>query len=196
VGVPRGILAEKPTTNVTSEQVTPEPIIFPITQSQEPATNTQDGAAIEHRPTRLRLADTLVEAPSIGPKTAARFARIDVLTVEDLLAQSAEDMAVRLNTRWITSEVIRQWQDQARLMCQLGETHARDIQLLVGAGFNTPQAILAKAPDVLLKQLTRYSMTSAGVRYRRGAEPPTLVDVGRYIQKASEFVSGHEKRAA
>ncbi|MCA9147987.1 MAG: DUF4332 domain-containing protein, partial [Planctomycetales bacterium] len=50
----------------------------------------------------LEPADPIVDAPSIGPKTAERFHAIGVTTVQELLDLDANDAAARINYRRIT----------------------------------------------------------------------------------------------
>src|SRR5262249_7789842 len=59
----------------------------------------------------------VVDAPSIGPKTARRLEALGVKTVADLLALSAEEGESKLKTRHISADVIRDWQSQALLAC-------------------------------------------------------------------------------
>jgi hypothetical protein len=64
----------------------------------------------------LNADDDIVDAPSIGPKTATRFQEIEMHKVRDFLNADAEATAKKLNTRHITATVVRDWQDQSRLM--------------------------------------------------------------------------------
>ncbi len=61
----------------------------------------------------------LVDAPSIGPKTAKRFAEIGIHNIDDFLSADANEMAQQLNTSWIKPELIEDWQDQAQLVCEV-----------------------------------------------------------------------------
>ena len=62
------------------------------------------------------MTDDLVDAPSIGPKTAKRFAKIGITTVAQFLEASPAAVADQLRTRWIKTETIVDWQEQARLV--------------------------------------------------------------------------------
>ncbi len=66
----------------------------------------QRNAASPARQPRLALTDDLVDAPSIGPKTAKRFAAIGITTVEQFLNESPEQMETSLRTSWITATKI------------------------------------------------------------------------------------------
>lgn len=65
---------------------------------------------------RLTLESPLVDAPSIGNKTADRFAAIGIRTVNDFLTATPESMANRLRASHLNAEVLHDWQDQSRLI--------------------------------------------------------------------------------
>lgn len=134
---------------------------------------------------RLHVHDDLVDAPSIGKKTAARFAAIGIHTVGDFLATSPETMAERLATRWITVNTLRTWRCQAILMCQIPEMLARETQLLVGAGFSTADKIAKSDSETIMMLVGQYASTHSGLRNLRGAEPPDLERVEDWIGEAA-----------
>ncbi len=138
---------------------------------------------------RLKLSDLIVDAPSIGAKTAARFEKIGINTVEDFLCEDAQDLSEKIATSWITTDLVRQWQAQAKLMCQLPAMLARDVQLLVGSGYATPELISARDPEALHREILRYSATSAGVRYLRTAQPPTAPEVRTWCGAATQYLA-------
>lgn len=122
----------------------------------------------------LHLADPLIDAPSIGKKTAARFAGIGIHTVGDFLKADEKTMTRRLATRWITADTVHAWRCQTMLMCQLPSMLAREVQLLVGAGYTTTDALAKTDVTTLQTAVATYSATYSGRRYLRGATPPTL----------------------
>ncbi|MCC9657153.1 DUF4332 domain-containing protein [Rhodopirellula halodulae] len=126
-----------------------------------------------HDNIRLHLPDPLVDAPSIGKKTAARFAGIGIHTVGEFLQADVPTMARRLDTRWITEDTLQAWRCQALLMCQLPSMLAREVQLLVGAGYATTDALAKSNSDSLYQAVTQFAETYSGRRYLRGAETPT-----------------------
>ena len=130
--------------------------------------------------------DALVDAPSIGPKTAARFLAIGIHTVGQFLAASAQDMASRLKTDWITADTVAQWQSQATLMCEVPGLRCRDAQLLAGADRDRAAQVAACDAVTLHRRVSQFAATSTGRRYLRGASPPTLADVTTWIQNARE----------
>lgn len=142
---------------------TPDVLPFPTAQSLPNA-----GAA----KFRLRTTDDLVDAPSIGPKTAARFAAIDVHTVADFLDADLNAMHRRLATAWITKDTLQTWRFQATLMCQLPSMLAREVQLLVGAGWTSIDVIARASTEQMIASVQLYADSHAGRRHLRGAEPP------------------------
>jgi hypothetical protein len=122
----------------------------------------------------LHVTDPLVDAPSIGKKTAARFAGIGIHTVGDFLKADEQMMTHRLDTRWITADTVHAWRCQTMLMCQLPSMLAREVQLLVGAGFTTTDALAKTDATTLRAAVEAYAATYSGRRYLRGAEPPTI----------------------
>ncbi|WP_153558356.1 DUF4332 domain-containing protein [Roseimaritima sediminicola] len=134
---------------------------------------------------RLSVRAPIVDAPSIGPKTAARLQAIGIETVGDLLEAGAESTARRLATRWIDSQRVEHWQAQSRLMCSVPGLLARDVKLLVGSGCRTPAELADSDADALHKTILRFAATSAGRRALRGAEPPTLQDVQAWLGSAN-----------
>ncbi|WP_404309869.1 DUF4332 domain-containing protein [Neorhodopirellula lusitana] len=141
--------------------------------------------ATSSRRIRLNVRSPLVDAPSIGEKTAARFKAIGIHTVADFLSASPEAMAAELATRWITVSTIHAWRCQAILMCQLPAMLARETQLLVGAKFNTADKIAKSNADSLLQAIRVYADTDSGRRHLRGAQPPELERVEEWIDDAA-----------
>ncbi|WDQ18226.1 DUF4332 domain-containing protein [Rhodopirellula sp. P2] len=123
---------------------------------------------------RLQVTDPLVDAPSIGKKTAARFAGIGIHTVGDFLKADEAMMTRRLDTRWITAATLHAWRCQTMLMCQLPSMLAREVQLLVGAGYLTTDALAKTDATTLHAAVEAYAATYSGRRYLRGAESPTI----------------------
>ncbi len=171
------------------EPATADPVVIPFARPEvvQPEAGRTDVGQPEVASARLNAQSDLVDAPSIGPKTAARFAGIGVHTVGEFLAQEAGNLTERLATGWITSETIRSWQSQTFLMCQLDCFKARDVQLLVGAGFTTCEQLSSQPTQTINREVQRFAMTSAGARYRRGAEPPTFDEVRVWRDAAIRF---------
>ena len=68
---------------------------------------------------RLTAHDDVINAPSIGPKTADRLRSIGIRMVSDLLQANASDAEIAFQQRWMTNEVFRTWQQEAELACTI-----------------------------------------------------------------------------
>ena len=124
-------------------------------------------------------------APSIGPRTAQMLHSIGVRTVEELLSMPPERIADKLNHRRITPAVIQQWQNQARLICQIPELRGHDAQILVAVGIITPEALASRKPAELLSQVDPFVRTAEGERILRKGRKPDLAEVTEWIQWAA-----------
>lgn len=135
------------------------------------------------RPLRFRLSRTspVVDAPSIGPKTAKRLSKHGIRTVADLLEADAEATAEALEVKHITAERIVAWQHQSQLMCRVPELLARDAQVLVGCGFTTPEDIASADAADLYEFAKSYTATAEGTRILRGSDPPDLDRANKWV---------------
>ncbi len=166
------------------------PVILPFQpRSEQPPT---PAVAIA----RLSRRDPLIDAPSMGPKTAARFQAIAVHTVGQFLDASADEMARRLATYWITSDTVTQWQNQSALMCEIPNLKCRDAQLLAGAGFDSAFMVASSEPATIHQRIIGYSATTAGRRHLRGATPPNFDDVCQWIRNAVTSGTNDCRRSA
>ena len=86
---------------------------------------------------RLTLDSDVVDAPSIGKKTAARLNAIGIETIRDLMGIDPVTTAEALDVGHITAETVLDWQDQTALKMALPSLRVHDVQLLVGAGFRS-----------------------------------------------------------
>lgn len=129
----------------------------------------------------------LVEAPSIGPKTAKRFENIGIRTIRQFVSVNAEELVERLATRWITVELIRDWQDQARLVCEVPVLSGYRAQLLVAVGCRTSWQLRTSSATALFAQLEPFCNTAEGEQILRSARIPTVEDVEAWIDSAKQF---------
>jgi predicted flap endonuclease-1-like 5' DNA nuclease len=131
----------------------------------------------------------VVHAPSIGPKTARRLANAGIHTVADLLAADPIEAARKLAGKNLTSEVVRSWQRQAQLVCQVPQLRQHDAQILVGSGFTTAAQIAEMKPEELLARATAFCATAAGERILGEHARPDLALVAKWISRA-----GHRRK--
>ncbi len=136
----------------------------------------------------LSLDDLVVDAPSIGPKTADRLLDANILTVRDLMLADPSRVAEQVAARHISAETIRDWQDQARLVMTIPFLRGTHAQLLVGAGYRSQEAITSVGSGELLAAVLRFSTTREGQRILRDGPPPAPDKVLAWL--------GHAKSAA
>ena len=151
-----------------------------------------------HPPMRLNQYDKLIDAPSIGKKTASLFSSIHLHTVGQFLAEDADHVAARLNTYWIDASLVHVWQAQARLMCQIPNLAPRDAQMLAGAGYRSASDIAVDDPRLLVSKIARFALTTPGRRYLKGNPPPTEEKIIGWAKQCRGLVATqpHLKRAA
>ncbi|MBI1359717.1 MAG: DUF4332 domain-containing protein [Alphaproteobacteria bacterium] len=151
-----------------------------------PAPATAPAAPVDRKAPRIRLAREalVVDAPSIGPKTAGRFYAIGVKTVGDLLDVSADDAAKEIKASHISAKTIREWQAQALLACSVPDITGTTAQMLVGAGVLTPEDLASAEPAFLLQAIAEFARTKEGEGALRGAAPPDQTKVEKWIASA------------
>jgi hypothetical protein len=133
---------------------------------------------------RLSREALVVDAPSIGPKTAGRLGLIGVKTVGDLLALTPEDAAQRIKASHINAGIIKDWQAQALLACTVPDLNGTHAQLLVGAGVYTIDDLAAADVDFLIDAITMFVQSNEGERALRGQQPPDRARVKAWIEAA------------
>lgn len=131
---------------------------------------------------RLEPHSPVVDAPSIGEKTARLLERIGIVTVTDLLTCDVVHTADRLKLRRITPKALTAWQHQARLMCSIPNLRCADAQILVACGITHPGDLQRISPSTLTAIVDPFVNSTAGRRLLRSAKPPTPDDVRRWIE--------------
>ncbi len=133
---------------------------------------------------RLTPNDDIVDAPSIGPRTADRLRRIGIHTVADLLKANAAEAESTLQQDWITQEVFVAWQQQAALVCEIPNLRGIDAQLLVGAGISDTSDLRSADAQSVLELLTHFAATSQGERILRSSRLPDQQRVAEWVQSS------------
>ncbi len=134
----------------------------------------------------LERTDQVEDAPSIGTKTAKRLSVVGVKTVDDLLAADPDQISSELDVRYITPQVVKDWQDQALLQIEIQRLRGHDAQFLVGCGYRTRERVIEANPETLLVDLQAFLMTSDGERLLRVGNEPDLEEVKGWIENAQE----------
>jgi predicted flap endonuclease-1-like 5' DNA nuclease len=133
----------------------------------------------------LSAADDLEAAPSIGPKSAERFAALGIVTVGDFLLADPAETAARLKARGVSPDTIVAWQDQARLVMTVPGLRGTHAQLLVGAGYRSAAALAEAEAATLSADILRFAQTSEGQRVLRAGDPPDIAKIMSWIALAA-----------
>ncbi|MEM7327275.1 MAG: DUF4332 domain-containing protein [Pseudomonadota bacterium] len=150
---------------VEAPLVAAKPIAEP-TAAKDDEEDSNEGA----RGPRLTLDSPVVDAPSIGPKTASRLEQVDIYTIGDLLSADAAATAAALNVRYIKSGTLTDWQDQTRLMVDAPGLRVLDSQILVGAGIRSVDELSKASAKQVLNAATSFLDTPQGARVLWGGE--------------------------
>ncbi|MCA9049415.1 MAG: DUF4332 domain-containing protein, partial [Planctomycetaceae bacterium] len=118
--------------------------------------------------------------------TAQRLGKVGIYTVDDLLSANAAETAAQLKNRRISAETILQWQDQARLICQIPELRGHDAQILVACGITDAEQLSHKRPADLFTIVGPFADTSEGERIIRGGRKPDLEEVTDWVRLAQQ----------
>lgn len=119
---------------------------------------------------RLTIMSPVVDAPSIGPKTAGRLKDVQITTIGDLLNADPKETSAALNVRYITPDTITDWQDQTRLMLDAPGLRVLDSQILVGAGIRSADALATSSARKVLNAAMTFLETPGGARIAWGNE--------------------------
>lgn len=172
-------------------QSTPEP--QPVQPAASPPVEAAPQKSSSSRRTPVSRKSDLVDAPSIGPKTAKRFEKIGIQTIGQFIDASAAQLSEQLATRWITEGLIVQWQEQAQLVCDCQALCGYKAQLLVEAGCRNCHSLAHSQPSELFQRVLRVCHSIDGQRILRSATPPNQDDVSAWIDAAR---SSGQARAA
>ncbi len=154
--------------------------------SPEPAEDLGGESGDIPRRTTITRESPVIEAPSIGKKTAKRLARAGVTTVGDLLDCDPEETAFLIDVAYIDVDTLNDWKDQTILMMEVPGLRVHDAQILVGAGIRNRKE-LAEAPARTLFMLaTEFLSTPEGDRVIRDDDYLAEEEVEEWIEMAKE----------
>lgn len=126
------------------------------------------------------------DAPSIGPKTATRLAKVGIRSINDLLNADPETTSAELDVSHISAETFAAWQHQARLVCQIPQLRGYGAQLLVACGMTQPEQIARTTPDALVSQILSFCETKEGQRILRSGDAPAREKIAEWVELASQ----------
>ena len=156
---------------------------------EEIAASEEEAAADDEphvRSSGLTRESPVVDAPSIGPKTAARLEDVGIFTIGDLLDCDIEETAFMLDVHYIDSETLRDWQDQTQLMMEVPGLRVHDVQIMVGAGIRTSKELAEAPARTLFLLATEFLNSPEGERVRRGDDLFMEEEVEEWIERARD----------
>ena len=128
----------------------------------------------------------VVDAPSIGPRTAERLEAVGVVTVSDLLAADVNVVAGRLKNKRMNAKMLREWQQQTELVCRVPQLRGHDAQILVAVGVTEVEELAAMDPQELWSKVEPFIDSTAGKRIIRSSTPPDFEEVFHWIEWANQ----------
>jgi len=131
----------------------------------------------------------VVDAPSIGPRSAGRLESVGVVTVSDLLSADASELAGRLDNRRMSARTIVTWQQQTSLVCGVPKLRGHDAQILVAMGVTEVDQLALLEPQDLWKQVEPFADSTAGKRIIRSSKSPDFEEVFNWIESARQALS-------
>ena len=164
-----------------NRKVAARPQKAPVAKTVSPSTGMDADGSYRFY---LDLSDPIVEAPSIGPKTAERFNEVGVVTIADFLALDPTEGQEKISYRRITAEIIAEWQLQSRLVCQIPNLRGHDAQILVACSVASAEDLSRADASTLFKQVKRFCNTTEGKRVLRSGKKPDLKEVSAWIEWA------------
>ena len=177
--------AEEEIETVTGELILDQPVEAPV--RPEPEVTTEPEAEDTARPmASITRDDPVVDAPSIGRKTAKQLAKAGITTIGDLLDCDPDMVELELNVRHITSEAIRIWQDQTQLMMDVPGLRVHDAQLLVGAGITTREDLANASARTIFELAMEFLATPEGERVLRDDQVLHEDEVEEWIEMAQD----------
>lgn len=168
----------------------PEPAKTPPPKNtvQSPPVQKAETKSLEESSLRfyLELDSDVVDAPSIGPKTAKRFYKIGIKTVRQLLNCDPDASAAKINMRHIPAKTIVDWQDQARLVCCIPELRGHDAQIMTACDYRTVDDVATANHAELTKAAMQFAKSKEGERIIRSGKGPDAQEVSDWIRWAKQ----------
>ncbi|HUG70852.1 MAG TPA: DUF4332 domain-containing protein [Pirellulaceae bacterium] len=127
---------------------------------------------------------SVVDAPSIGARTAERLEAIGIHTVSDFLKADPQSISKQLEVKRFTPQVVTQWQQQTELACRVPQLRGHDAQILVALDITNVEELAACDPQALWTLVEPFVETKEGKRIIRNGKTPDLQEVIDWVQWA------------
>ncbi len=128
----------------------------------------------------LKFSDVVDDIPLFGTETAKVLNQHGIRTVADLLAADPFATATAVGSHDCSSDAIQDWQDQARLVCQIPKLAWPEAQLLISSGYRSVDAIANAEHETLLQDLEGV-LESHSLQERVFDATPNLQEAGNWI---------------
>lgn len=132
----------------------------------------------------LTMSSDIVDAPSIGKKTATRMNKAGIYTVSDFVQTKAKILSDKLGGGYMSSSTLIDWQDQALLMIDMPSLRVHDAQILVGAGVRCVEDLAESSSRDLFASATSFLKTKDGSRIANNSDPLDHEEVYDWIEEA------------
>lgn len=177
--------AEEEIEAISGELILDQPVEAPVRAEPE-VTAEAESDDEPRRMASITRDDPVVDAPSIGRKTAKQLAKAGITTIGDLLDCDPDMVELELNVRHITAEAIRIWQDQTQLMMDVPSLRVHDAQLLVGAGITTREDLANASARTIFELAMEFLATPEGERVLRDDQVLREDEVEAWIEMAQD----------
>jgi hypothetical protein len=178
-------VAEEEIEAISGELILDQPVEAPVRPEPEVTVEAESDDE-PRRMASITRDDPVVDAPSIGRKTAKQLAKAGITTIGDLLDCDPDMVELELNVRHITSEAIRIWQDQTQLMMDVPGLRVHDAQLLVGAGITTREDLANASARTIFELAMEFLATPEGERVLRDDQVLHEDEVEEWIEMAQD----------
>lgn len=162
----------------------PEKLADAETRGERTAARSGAGksAAVSSWKFYLNESQPVVDAPSIGGKTARRLETVGIHTVADLLDADPESLAAQLDVHWADTAKIVQWQTQAELAVRIPQLRGHDAQILTAVGITSTDELATMDVASLWELVEPFLKTEEAEQILRGGSRPDREEVAQWLE--------------